>query len=67
MDIAKITGFHKEFIHASSNRKPDQEETRVIMATLLAMGTNIGLTKMADATPEFTYKQLANIISVENV
>ena len=61
MDIAKITGFHKEFIHASSNRKPDQEETRVIMATLLAMGTNIGLTKMADATPEFTYKQLANI------
>ena len=61
MDIAKITGFHNQFIHASSNRKPDSDETVAIMATLLAMGTNIGLTKMADATPGFTYKQLANI------
>lgn len=61
MDVANITGFHKEFIHASSNRKPDCDETIAIMATILAMGTNIGLTKMADATPGFTYKQLANI------
>lgn len=30
------------------------------MATLMAMGTNIGLTKMADATPDITYSQLAN-------
>jgi len=31
------------------------------MASLLAMGTNIGLSKMADATPSITYKQLANV------
>lgn len=30
------------------------------MAALMAMGTNIGLTKMADATPGVTYHQMAN-------
>src|SRR5699024_7823646 len=30
------------------------------MASLMAMGTNIGLTKMADATPGITYHQMAN-------
>ena len=61
MEIAKITGFHEEFTHASTNKIPDKEETITIMATLLAMGTNIGLNKMADATPNITYKQLANV------
>ena len=61
MDVAKITGFHEEFTHASTNKIPDKEETITIMATLLAMGTNIGLNKMADATPNITYKQLANV------
>ena len=61
MDVAKMTGFHEEFTHASTNKKPDNEETITILATLLAMGTNIGLGKMADATPNITYKQLANV------
>ncbi|WP_238442622.1 transposase [Desulforamulus reducens] len=30
------------------------------MATLMAMGTNIGLVKMADSTPGITYRQMAN-------
>jgi hypothetical protein len=30
------------------------------MATLMAMGTNIGLTKMGDATPDISYRQMAN-------
>ncbi len=51
MDVARITGFHKEFIHASTNKKPDTEDTILIMAALLGIGTNIGLSKMADATP----------------
>jgi hypothetical protein len=55
MDVAKITGFHEEFTHASTNKIPDKEETITIMATLLDMGTNIGLNKMADATPNITY------------
>ncbi|HDR4705771.1 TPA: Tn3 family transposase [Bacillus paranthracis] len=61
MDIAYITGFHEQFIHASNNRKPDKEETIMIMAALLGMGMNIGLSKMAEATPGLTYKQLANV------
>jgi TnpA family transposase len=61
MDVAHITGFHEQFTHASNNRKPDKEETIIIMAALLGMGLNIGLSKMADATPCLTYKQLANV------
>lgn len=61
MDVAHITGFHEQFIHASNNRKPDKEETITIMVALLGMGMNIRLSKMADATPGLTYKQLANV------
>lgn len=61
MDVAYITGFHEQFTHASNNRKPDKEETIIIMASLLGMGMNIGLSKMAEATPGLTYKQLANV------
>jgi len=61
MDVAYVTGFHEQFTHASNNRKPDKEETIIIMAALLGMGMNIGLSKMAEATPGLTYKQLANV------
>ena len=61
LDIAKITGFHNQFTHASTNKKPTKEDINLIMAALLGMGTNIGLSKMADATPNITYKQLAVI------
>ncbi len=61
MDVAYITGFHKQFTHASNNRKPDKEETIIIMAALLGMGMNIGMSKMAEATPGITYNQLANV------
>lgn len=61
MDVAHITGFHEQFTHASNNRKPDREETIIIIAALLGMGMNIGLSKMAEATPGLTYKQLANV------
>lgn len=56
LDIAKITSFHKQFTHASTSREPDKEETIFLMAALLCMGSNIGLSKMADATLEVTYK-----------
>ena len=46
MDVAHITGFHEQFNHASNNRKPDKEETVIIMAALLGMGLNIGLSKI---------------------
>ncbi len=57
MGVAYITRFHEQFTHASNNRKSDKEETIIIMAALLGMG----LSKMAEATPGLTYKQLANV------
>ncbi|MEV3308218.1 Tn3 family transposase [Paenibacillus larvae] len=39
---------------------PNAEETIILMATLMALGTNIGLTKMAEATPGISYRQMAN-------
>ncbi|CAM4453494.1 Tn3 transposase DDE domain-containing protein [Paenibacillus xylanexedens] len=60
MEVANWTNFQDQFIHASSNRTPNEEETTILMATLMAMGTNIGLTKMAEATPSISYRQMAN-------
>lgn len=62
MEVAHWTGFHEQFIHASSNRVPSEEETKILMAALMAMGTNIGLTKMAEATPSISYRQMANAV-----
>ncbi len=61
IDIANLTGFHEEFIHASTNKKPEKDEFIALIAALLAMGTNIGLSKMADAVSDITYKQMAYI------
>jgi hypothetical protein len=47
-------------IHASTNRPPKREEKVALMATLMAMGINIRLTKMAEAKPRVTYHQMAN-------
>lgn len=60
MEVAHWTGFDEMLIHASTNRPPKGEEKVVLMAALMAMGTNIGLTKMADATPGINYHQMAN-------
>ncbi len=60
IEVANWTKFHEQFIHASTNRTPNDEETKVLMATIMAMGTNIGLTKMAEATPDISYRQMAN-------
>lgn len=61
MDVVYITGSHEQFTHPPNNRKPDKEETIIIMAALLGMGMNIELSKMAYATPGLTCKQIANV------
>lgn len=60
MEVANWTEFDRQFTHGSTNRPPKSEEKAVLMATLMAMGTNIGLTKMADSTPNISYHQMAN-------
>ncbi len=39
-----------------------EEEKPIVMAALMAMGTNVGLVKMAEATPGITYYQMANTV-----
>ncbi|MBP1931914.1 TnpA family transposase [Ammoniphilus resinae] len=62
MEVASWTGFDQELIHASTNKPPNEEEKPILMASIMAMGTNIGLTKMADATPGISYRQMANAV-----
>lgn len=61
LEVASWTGFHEQFIHASSNKSPNEEEKNILLATIMSMGTNIGLTKMAKATPGISYRQMANV------
>jgi TnpA family transposase len=60
-EVANWTGFLKYFTHAATNKVPKKTEENILLATLMALGTNIGLTKMADATPGISYHQMANI------
>lgn len=60
LEVASWTGFDEQFIHASTNRPPKGEEKTIALAALMAMGTNIGLTKMAGATHGISYHQMAN-------
>lgn len=60
IEVSSWTGFDRHFIHASTGNAVKNNEKAVLMAALMAMGTNIGLVKMADSTPGITYRQMAN-------
>jgi len=60
MEVSQWTDFDNHFIHSSTGKKPHPDEKPIIMAALIAMGTNIGLKKMADATPGISYWQMLN-------
>lgn len=60
VEVSNWTGFERYFVHASTGSPPKPDEIPIIMATLMAMGTNIGLMKMSDSTPGITYRQMAN-------
>ena len=59
-EVANWTGFDKEFVHASTGKEPNDNEKTITMATLMALGTNVGLSKMADSTAGVSYNQMAN-------
>lgn len=58
--VSNWTNFDRNFVHASTGNAVKGEEKLILMATLMAMGTNIGLSKMSEATPGITYRQMAN-------
>lgn len=60
LEVSNWTKFEQQLIHASTNKPPKGDEITVSLASLMAMGTNIGLTKMADSTPDISYHQLAH-------
>ena len=60
LEVSNWTGFEQHFTHASTDHSVKGKEKPIAMAALMAMGTNIGLVKMAEATPEISYHQMAN-------
>jgi hypothetical protein len=57
IEVASWTGFEKQPLHASTLHPPKEEEKPAIMAAIMSMGTNIGLTKMAEETQVVSYRQ----------
>ncbi len=60
LEVSNWTGFERHFTHASTDHSVKGKEKTIAMAALMAMGTNIGLVKMVEATPGITYHQMAN-------
>jgi TnpA family transposase len=62
IEVAGWTNFDRHFIHASTGNAAENDEKAILFAALMAMGTNIGLFKMAESAPPITYSQMANAV-----
>lgn len=60
IEVNSWTGFMNEFVHEGTGKIPDDNELEVLFATLLAMGLNINLGRMARTTPNISFPQMAN-------
>ena len=62
LEVDKWTGFTRHFVHKNlkcqSYRKYEKDK---ILATIMALGTNVGLTKMSQSMKKYTYDQLYTI------
>ena len=61
LDVSHWTAFDQQLLHSSTGNPPSAEEKSVVIAALMAMGTNIGLTKMAEAAPGISYRRMAHV------
>lgn len=61
LEVSKWTNFTNEFRHLSNGKIINESELPILLSTLLALGTNIGLSKMADHTYNTSYHQLAYV------
>ena len=57
LEVESWTGFSRHFTHLGNGQKPTAPS--LLLAALLADGLNLGLTKMAQATPELSVAQLS--------
>jgi hypothetical protein len=55
-DVDRYTGFSSQFEHLQTGRTPS--DLRIFYAALIAEATNLGLSKMAQACPGITRRQL---------
>ena len=58
-DVADMTGFAACFTHLRTGNPP--ADLQALYAALLADGTNLGLSRMADATRGMSYHHLVNV------
>jgi len=57
VEVDEMTGMSRHFTHLQTGEPV--EDPRALYTVLLAEATNLGLAKMAQACPEYTYRQLA--------
>jgi len=58
LELDNWTGFLRPLTHLTSGDAPVGDEKLVLVATLMGMGMNLGLTKMEQSCP-YTYRQLS--------
>jgi TnpA family transposase len=56
-EVDRWTGFSRQFTHLRTNQPPKDKQT--LLTVILSDGTNLGLTRMAEACPGTSFKQLA--------
>jgi len=57
VEVDELTGMSRHFTHLHTGEPV--KDVRALYTVLLAEATNLGLAKMAQACPEYTYRQLA--------
>src|SRR6266852_4693959 len=57
VEVDEMTGMSRHFTHLQTGEPV--EDARALYTVLLAEATNLGLAKMAQACPEYTFRQLA--------
>src|SRR5258706_13996097 len=58
LELDNWTGFLRPFTHLTSGDAPVGNDKLVLVAALMGMGMNLGLTKMEQSCP-YTYRQLS--------
>lgn len=58
LEVDNWTGFLRSFMHLTSSDAPVGDEKLVLVAALMGLGMNFGLTKMEQSCP-YTYRQLS--------
>jgi len=58
LEVDNWTGFLRHFTHLTSGDAPVGAQKLILVAALMGMGMNLGLTKMAESCP-YTYRQLS--------